>query len=178
VPVQKPVVPASDPSTASWVEAPVTTLTSTMGQVAGETNPTWRPVPRARWAVLAGGGIVGAALVVVAIVELRGRPTTSAASIAPASASIAVPVLPAVAPVVPLPDAAPLPAAAHATVVAGAQSQPADQKAKRPEKTGARRDVKKEAKKTVTVALPEPLPPPTRTLQPPPPQGPKKVERW
>jgi serine/threonine-protein kinase len=180
VPVQKTVAPAGYPSTASWVEAPVTTLSSTMGQVAGETNRTWRPSPRARRTVLVGGVLVAATLAVAAVVALKGRPTTRAASIAPAPAPIAAPVLPAVVPVVPPPDAAPLPAAAHATVVATDQSHPVDQKAKRPEKTSARRDAKKEAKKPVTVARPEPppLPPPTRTLQPPPPQGPKKVERW
>jgi serine/threonine-protein kinase len=183
VPVQKTVAPASDPSTASWVEAPVTTLTSTMGQVAGgDANPTWRRVPRARRAVLAGGVLVAAALVVVATVALKGRPTTSAASIAPAPAPVAAPILPAVAPVVPLPDAAPLPAAAHATVVASAQSQPVDQKTTRPEKTGAKKNAKKDAKKGTTVvqSTPSPLPPPmpTRPQQPPPPQAPKKVERW
>ena len=182
VPVQKTVAPAADPLAASWVEAPVTTLSSTMGQVAGgDTNPTGRLPPRARRAVLIGGVLVAAALAVVATVALKGRPTTDAASIAPAQALVAAPVLPAVAPVVPTatpPDAAPLPAAAHATVVATEQSQPVNQKATRPEKTGARKNAKKEATKIVAVVRPEPLPLPEKTPQPPPPQVPKKVERW
>jgi serine/threonine-protein kinase len=173
VPVQKTVAPAAAPQTASWVEAPVTTLTSTMGQVAGGTVPTWRHMPRARRAVLAGGALLAAALVVVAIVALRGRHTTSAASIAPAPAPIAVPIVPPTAPVVPTPDAAPLPAAAHATVVATDQSHPVDQKAKRSDKTA-----RKDAKRISAVDQPTPQPQPKKTPQPPPPPAQKKVERW
>lgn len=178
VPVQRTVAPASDPSTASWVEAPVTTLSSTMGQVAGETNRTWRPPSRARRTVLVGGVLVAAALAVVAIVALRGRQSTSAASITPVPAPVAVSVVPPTAPVAPSPDAAPSPTAAHTTIAATEQSQPVNQKATRPEKTGAKKNAKKEATKSVAVVRPEPLPLPEKTPQPPPPQVLKKVERW
>jgi len=178
VPVQRTVAPAGDPQTSSWVEAPVTTLTSTVGQVAsGATKQIWRRLPRAHRAVLAGGVLVGAALVVVGIVAHKGQQATSAASVAPSPAPVAVPVVPPTAPVAPTaapPDASPLPAPAHATVVAADQSHPVDHKDKRPDKAGA----KKDAKKVAAVAQPTPQPSPKKALQPPPQQAPKKVERW
>jgi len=176
VPVQKTVAPAADPPAASWVEAPVTTLSSTMGQVAGgDTNRLGGSRPER--AGLSWSGCACCRCACGRRNRSAQRPADDRRSVdspgtstrcGPRSArcgagcSTAMLLMPR-----------PLPAAAHATVVATEQSQPVDQKATRPEKTGAKKNAKKEATKRVAIARPEPppppLPPPTKPLQPPPP---------
>jgi eukaryotic-like serine/threonine-protein kinase len=155
------------PAAISWVETPSTTLTSTTGQVLTG-KPTQRVRPGVRRAVLAGGVLVTAALVVYAAVPHKGGQTANprdAESTSPVRGAASVlhstaPFLPSARPpdaalaaaTARPPDAAPLPAAEHATKLATNKSQPAKPGGKRPNRTAAKQDAQKgEEKNTANV---------------------------
>ena len=173
--------PTGNSPAISWAKPPVTTFTSTVGQVlSAETERVQRRLPWARRAVLASGVLVAAALGAYAIVRHEGPQAPeprSATSRVPATALHAVPVLPPPAPSVPStgpPAATPPPGAAHATVVAVQDSRPGKTKDKRRDKKGAK-------KSAVVVAPSPPVVPKAsapRTPLPVTSPGVKPAERW
>ena len=179
--------PNGSSSELSSAKAPSTTFTSTVGQVlARDRESTPRRLPRVRRAVLVGGVLVVATLVVYATAQHRGqqppRPP-SAASTAPARFTGTV--LPSVAPAPPTaasPDAAPPPPTASAPVVAAEEPVPVSPK--------DQAHGKKPGKRNAAMAAPTPpslpkteTPPKTDTPPTLPPASspaikPKPGERW
>ena len=179
------------PAAITWTKAMSTTLASTTGQVLTG-KPTMRVRRGARRAVLAGGVLAAAGLVVYAAMSLKGGQTSNpggaeataplrgAGSVLHSTAPLSQTATPPDAGLAVVnarpPDAATLPGTGRTTKLAMEESQPPNPKDGN--KKGGKRNL------AVAHPPPPPPPPPKDSVQtkppppPPPPKGAKQAERW